>query len=326
MTNPIIAELRRGQTVESIHRGAYAVVNAQGAIIAKAGAFDQAFFPRSAIKAFQCLPLIESGAAAAFKLNDEEIALCCASHSGDTEHLRVAREILAKAGIAETCLECGAHMPTARDARYALIRSNENPQQIHNVCSGKHAGMLALSKHIGALSEGYTKPLHPVQLAVAKTLTAYCEVDISQAAMGVDGCSVPTWALPMNKLARGFAKLTDPNNAASQWILRAVKNHPAMIEGAGMFDTKIMQAVPRLFLKFGAEGVFCGCIPHAGLGFALKCDDGSARGAEVAVAEMLAQLDVWTDAEKAELEAFAREPLRNWRKIEVGDLRATHLS
>src|SRR5664279_1401221 len=155
MTNPVIAELRRGGVAESRHRGAYAVVDAGGTLIAKAGAYKEAFFARSAIKGFQCLPLIESGGAKAFNLNDEEIALCCASHGGETEHVRVARAILAKAGIAETCYECGAHFPTERHAANVLIRASEKPLSVHNNCSGKHAGMLALAKYVGAPLEGY---------------------------------------------------------------------------------------------------------------------------------------------------------------------------
>ena len=325
MTNPIIAELRRGGVVESLHRGAFAVVDAHGSVIAKAGAFKETFFPRSAIKAFQCLPMIESGVAKAFNLNDEEIALCCASHGGEAEHVRVARAILAKVGIAETCYECGAHFPTERHAANVLIRAGEKPLAVHNNCSGKHSGMLALAKHLCATLEGYVAPDHPVQLAVADCLSRYTGVDVAKAPRGIDGCSVPTWALPMDKIAMAFAKLCDPQNISARWIVNAVRANPFLIAGTGRFDTKIMQAVPRLFIKVGAEGVFCGCIPHAGLGFALKCDDGAVRGAEVAVAEMLAHLSVWTEAEKAELEAFAREPLHNWRKLYVGEISAALL-
>jgi L-asparaginase II len=323
--NPIIAEVFRGPLVESRHRGAFAVADTNGRIVASAGNFSQAFFPRSAIKAFQCLPLIESGAAERFGLNDEEIALCCSSHAGEPEHVRVARSILAKAGIAEACYECGAHMPTAREACYDLVRKGEKPQAVHNNCSGKHAGMLALAKHLNVPLEGYVLPTHPVQQAVADCLSRYCDIDVSLAPVGTDGCSVPTWAVPMDKIALGFARLTETSNAAAQWIIRAVRAHPFLIAGKGRFDTKIMQAVPRLFIKLGAEGVFCGCIPHAGLGFALKCDDGATRGAEVAAAHMLAALNVWEASEREALQSFAREHLTNWRKLDVGNVVATSL-
>ncbi len=323
--NPVIAEVFRGPMVESRHRGAFAVADTNGRIVASAGNFKEVFFPRSAIKAFQCLPLIESGGAARFDLDDAEIALCCASHAGEPEHVRVARSILAKAGIAEACYECGAHMPTAREACYDLVRKGEKPQAVHNNCSGKHAGMLALARHLNAPLEGYVLPTHPVQQAVAECLSRYCEVDVSAAPVGTDGCSVPTWAVPMDKIARGFARLAKTSNAASQWIIRAARAHPFLIAGTGRFDTKVMQAVPRLFIKVGAEGVFCGSVPHAGLGFALKCDDGATRGAEVAAAHMLAALDVWSKEERATLQAFAREHLTNWRKLDVGDVVATAL-
>ena len=320
MINPIIAELRRGPVVESLHRGAYAVVDTKGSVVAKTGAFDEAFFPRSAIKAFQCLPLIESGGARAFNLNDEEIALCCASHNGEAQHVRVARSILSKAAILESCFACGAHYPSAREAANDLVRTGEKPLAVHNNCSGKHAGMLALAKHLGASLEGYVQREHPVQQAVARCLEEYTGVDVAHAPCGIDGCSVPTWALPMHKLAKAFALLCDPRNASAQWIIRAVRNNPFLVAGTGRFDTKIMQAVPRLFIKVGAEGVFCGAIPHAGFGFALKCDDGATRGAEVAVAEMLGRLDIWTEPEQVAIAAFAREPLSNWRNLNVGEL------
>ena len=144
MTNPIIAEVTRGAIVESRHRGAYVVCDASGKIIASAGDIEMPVYPRSAIKAFQCLPVIESGAADAFNLNAEEIALCCSSHNGEPEHVRVARSILAKAGVAEVCYECGTHWPAYRDATFELVRSSQTPSDVHNNCSGKHAGMLAL--------------------------------------------------------------------------------------------------------------------------------------------------------------------------------------
>jgi L-asparaginase II len=322
MINPVIAEVTRGTMVESRHRGSFVVVDAAGKRVASAGECESAFFPRSAIKAFQCLPLIESGAAKHFGLDDEEIALCCSSHSGEPEHVRVARSILAKAGINEACYECGAHMPSAREASYELVRHSEKPGQVHNNCSGKHAGMLALAKHLGAPLEGYVKSEHPVQRAVAATLSRYCDVDVLHAPMGIDGCSVPTWALPMHKLAQGFARLADPQNEAAKWILRAARNHPFLIAGTRRFDTEMMRAVPRLFIKGGAEGVCCGTIAHAGLGFALKCDDGAGRGAEVAVAQMLARLDVWTIEEHAALAQASIETMKNWRKLVVGEVHA----
>jgi len=321
MSNPVIADVTRGGVVESQHRGYFAVCDAAGKLVASAGNVVTPFFPRSAIKAFQALPLLESGGADRFGLNDEEIALCCSSHNGEPEHVRVARSILAKAGIDEACYECGAHMPSSREATYELVRHNEKPLQVHNNCSGKHAGMLALAKQLGAPLEGYVRFEHPVQQAVADCLARYTGENVKKAPRGIDGCSVPTWALPLQSVALAFARLGQ-GDANCQRIIKAATSHPFLVAGTGRFDTKIMAAIPRLFIKVGAEGVFCGCIPHAGLGFALKCDDGTVRGAEVAIAQILGKLDCWTPEEQKILATFATEHLINWRKLDVGDVRA----
>ena len=321
MNNPIIAEVTRGPIVESRHHGAYVVCDAKGKVVVSAGDVNAPIYPRSAIKAFQCLPMIESGAADAFGLTDEEIALCCSSHSGEPEHVRVATSILAKCQVDETCYECGAHYPSSKEATYELVRHGEKPKQIHNNCSGKHAGMLALARQLGVDNKDYVKLDHPVQRAIAKNIEELCEVDLSNAPVGVDGCSVPTWAMPLHNMALGFAKLCDQTHAPYQRIIRAARNHPFMIAGSGRFDTRVMQAVPRLFMKFGAEGVFCGCIPHAGLGFAVKCDDGAARAVEVAMISVALKLDVWTPEEREKLSGFHQETMKNWRKIEVGEVR-----
>ncbi|MBL8788983.1 MAG: asparaginase [Rhizobiales bacterium] len=316
--NPVIAHVTRGGTIESSHTGAFAVSDMNGIIRSAAGNIDTPVFPRSAIKAFQCLPLIESGAAERFGLTDEEIALCCSSHNGEPEHLRVAASILAKAGNSEELYECGAHWPHERKDVVELASSGGEPRAIHNNCSGKHAGMLALARQLEAQPVGYVTPEHPVQIAVAKTIAQYCSVDIRSAPMGIDGCSVPTWAFPLRNMALGFARLTNPQDGAAVRIIRAARNHPFMIAGSNRFDTAIMQKVPRLFIKVGAEGVYCGCIPHAGLGFALKCDDGSIRAAEAAVSAVLLNLDVWTPEERACFDAYCHTTLKNWRGLEVG--------
>ncbi len=323
MTNPVLAEILRGTTVESQHRGAFAVVNGAGLILRADGDIQKSVFPRSAVKAFQCVPVITSGAADAFDLNDEEIALCCASHSGEAEHLRVAASILRKAGVAEDDYECGAHWPERMDDRAALVRTGQGPRAIHNNCSGKHAGMLALAKQVGAPLQAYVKTDHPVQKAIAKVLDHYCDVDTAHAPSGIDGCSVPTWALPLENVARGFARLFAPGDDVGARIARSVRAHPFMVAGTGKFDTRIMQAVPRLFIKVGAEGVYCGAVPHAGLGFALKVDDGAVRGAEVAIARVLADMDCWSAEERNILSNFTHSEMRNWRKLEVGQSRSS---
>jgi L-asparaginase II len=320
--NPILAEIFRGLAIESFHRGAFAVSNARGEITHSQGDITRNVFPRSAIKAFQCVPLIASGAADRFGFGDEDIALACSSHSGESEHVRVAASMLSKAGIDEAAYECGVHWPERMEDKSRLIKTAASPRAIHNNCSGKHAGMLALAKHLGAPLTDYVKREHPVQRAVAQALDEYCEANTANAPWGIDGCSVPTWAMPLKNLAQGFAKLFASGNLVGERIAKAARAHPFLIAGTNKFDSKIMAAVPRLFIKVGAEGVYCGSIPHASLGFALKIDDGAVRAAEVAVANILAKLDCWTSDEKATLEGFTHTTLSNWRKLEVGETRS----
>jgi L-asparaginase II len=320
--NPILAEILRGRTVESLHRGAFCVADSKGHILLQQGDVTHPIFPRSAVKSFQCVPLIESGAADHFGFDDEDIALACSSHNGEAEHTRVAASMLAKAGITEVAYECGTQWPDRMDDKAALIKAALGPRAIHNNCSGKHAGMLALAKYLGAPLHDYVKREHAVQKAVAKALDDYCDANTAGAPWGIDGCSVPTWALPLTNLATGFAKLFAPENPTGARIAKAARSNPFLIAGTGRFDTKIMTAVPRLFIKVGAEGVFCGAIPDAAIGFALKIDDGAIRGAEVAVANVLLHLDCWTPDEKTALQTFTHSTLKNWRKLEVGAARS----
>jgi L-asparaginase II len=322
MTNPIIAEVTRGGLIESRHRGAFAVVDRHGKILREVGDCALPIFPRSAIKAFQCLPVIESGAADHYGLSLEEIALCCSSHNGEPEHVRVARSILTKSQIAETCYECGAHWPSGSAAQRDLARLTDAPAQVHNNCSGKHAGMLALAQHLGVAATDYVKIDHPVQKAIALAMGNICDLDLTKAPWGIDGCSVPTWAMPLSNMALGLARLTAPDHSAGQRIIAAAAAHPFMIAGTGRFDTRIMAAIPRVFVKVGAEGVYAACIPHAGIGIALKCDDGAFRAAEVAIAQALLECAVWTSAEESLLASFATEAQTNWRKISVGHVAA----
>lgn len=328
MTHPVIVEVTRGGIVESLHRGSYAVVDGKGRVVAATGDIDTPVFPRSAIKALQCLPVIESGAADAFGFSDDEIALICSSHNGEPRHVAAARSMLAKAGLGEDAYECGAHWPGEMEALHAMIRADEKPGQVHNNCSGKHAGMLAVAQRIGTDHHGYVERGHEVQRKIAKVLSEMCNVDADKLPCGIDGCSVPTWAIPLRNLALGFARLgsgeglSPERKAAAARIIAAVKANPFMVAGTDRFCTRLMTKVPRAFVKTGAEGVFCGAIPHAGLGIAVKCDDGRDRASEAAFAAVLAALDVWTPEEKEALASFSHATLKNWRKIEVGEVKA----
>jgi L-asparaginase II len=325
--NPVLVEVTRGGVVESRHRGSFAVADAQGRLAASAGDVGTPVYPRSAVKAFQALPVIAEGAADRFGFSAAEIALACASHGGEAEHVATAQAMLSKIGLDESAYECGAHWPYDTQAMHALIARGAMPSAFHNNCSGKHAAMLALALHMGVRPQGYTGREHPVQRRIAETLRQLCDIDPDAVPCGIDGCSVPTWAIPLRDLAKGFARfgcgtgLSPEQSAAARRILDAVAAHPFLVAGRGRFCTRLMQALPRAFVKTGAEGVFCGAIPHLGLGIALKCEDGATRAAECAMATLLAAITGWTPAEAEALRALASIPLENRRHLRVGQIR-----
>jgi L-asparaginase II len=290
------------------------------------GDVERPVFPRSAVKALQALPLVESGAAEAFGLGAEELAVACASHSGDASHVAAVRSLLAKAGLDESDLACGAHWPVSEKATRALMQAGRRPSAVHNNCSGKHAGMLAASVHLGFETRFYERPDHPLQAMIAGIISETCGARLARDDMGVDGCSVPTWALPLAALARGFARLGTGEGLASAradaaaTLREACFAYPVLVAGEGRFDTVAMRALaPELFVKGGAEGVHCAALPGLGLGIALKIDDGSKRGAERALAEVLATL--LPESRRALVEQIDGE-LLNWRGLAVGRVEA----
>ncbi|MGO4704569.1 asparaginase [Microvirga sp. 2MCAF38] len=329
MDNPFLVEVKRGGLVESRHRGALVVIDADGGSVLSLGALEYRVFPRSAVKALQTMPLVESGIADKFGLTDEEIALACASHMGEPEHVAVASSILAKAGQDAGCLECGAHWPLGEAATRGLAAKGGQPSALHNNCSGKHAGFICLACGLDEDPKGYVKAGHRVQQTVRGTLEEMTGASHTSDVMGIDGCSIPTYAMPLSALAFAFAKfgsghgISGSAKAAAERIRRAVAANPFMIAGTGRFDTKATEVLrERAFVKVGAEGVYCAALPELGYGIALKIDDGAGRAAEVAMANVLLHFLDMGDTEKAGIEALARPVLKNWNGIEVGSIRA----
>jgi L-asparaginase II len=325
--NPVLVEVVRGAIVESRHAGAVAVADVRGHLVVALGDVERPVFPRSAVKALQAIPLVESGAADAFGLGDEELAVACASHSGDPVHIEAVRSLLAKAGLDESYLVCGAHWPVSDKAMRVLMRAGHAPQPVHNNCSGKHAGMLAASVHLGLNPRGYERPDHPLQAMISGIISETCGVRLDRGGMGVDGCSVPTWSLPLGALAYGFARLgsgeglAPARSDAAARLVGACLEAPVLVAGEGRFDTIAMRALaPVLFVKGGAEGVHCASLPELGLGVALKVDDGAKRGAERALAELLAAF--LPEARMALAEQLDGE-MHNWRGISVGRVTAS---
>lgn len=325
MSNPILIELTRAALVESFHRGAVAIAAADGSTVAALGDVDRAIYPRSAIKAFQALPLVESGAAEAFGLDDAELAVACASHSGEPRHLKAVRSLLAKAGGEEAMLACGAHWPRSQETMHALIAAQERPRAIHNNCSGKHAGMIALALHLGADPAGYERPDHAVQRQIRETVEALTGAELRDDRCAVDGCSVPTWGLGLRAVAGGFARfatgegLSPARAEACRRIMQACFAAPAMVAGQARLCTDVMRRLPgRAFVKIGAEGVYCAAFPERGLGLALKIDDGGRRAAEAALAHLITA--ILPDAGETMAEIWDNRRT-NWRGREVGTTR-----
>jgi L-asparaginase II len=332
MNNPILVEVLRGTLVESRHRGAVAVADADGATVLALGDVTTPIFPRSAVKALQALPLVETGTADAFDFGDEELALACASHSGEAGHVAGVTRMLAKAGLDATALRCGAHWPMAQSAVVALARTDE-PSALHNNCSGKHAGFLCVACAKGIDHTDYWRPQHPVQREVKAVLENLTGATLSDDRCAIDGCSVPTWAIPLQNLAYAFAKFGTgislaPERARAAARLRAAcTQKPWHVAGTGRFCTEIMQLFDaRVFAKTGAEGVYCGALPELGLGIALKCDDGAGRAAQAVMAATIARFLPLNDAERAALDRFVHPTLRNWNGFEIGALRVTAIT
>jgi L-asparaginase II len=329
MSNPILVEVLRGTLVESRHTGAVAVVDAGGKSVLSLGDVETPIYPRSAVKALQALPLVESGAADLYGLGLEELALACASHSGEPGHVAAATRMLSAAGLDLSSLKCGAHWPIHQPSAQALARAGGTAGAVHNNCSGKHAGFLCVACATGADHAHYTEPSHPVQRLVRHAIESLTGVPLAQDDCASDGCSAPAWALPLISLARGFARFgtgvgLTPNRASAAARLRAAcAAHPWHVAGTGRFCTQVMERFgTRIFVKTGAEGVYCGALPDQGLGIAVKCDDGAGRAAEVMMAATLLRMArSITDFDG--LEPFARATLRNWNGIAVGAVRPT---
>jgi L-asparaginase II len=328
MHPPLVVEVLRGTHVESCHAVSAAVLDANRGVVFAAGDIDAAVFPRSAVKGLQALPLIESGAADRFALTTEELALACASHSGQPVHVATATRMLAKARQTPECLECGTHWPSDEAASRALVAEHAYPSALHNNCSGKHSGFVCVACAMGSSPRGYVQPDHPAMQEVTAALSGMSGTRLDASNRAVDGCSIPTYAIPLRALALAFARFgsgqgLDPTRAAAARRLRAaVAANPMMVAGTGRFDTRVMTALgARAFVKTGAEGVHCAALPELGLGFAVKCADGAGRASQLVTATLL-QRYVAVDGDAAGLLAeLARPVLRNWNGLEVGSLR-----
>lgn len=309
-----LAEVWRGDFLECVHRGHAVVVAPGGEVVEAWGDPSLTLLPRSSCKMVQALPMAEVGVEAA----PERLALACASHEGAAIHTGLAASWLAGIGAAEDDYRCGPQMPADRDARGALIRAGEAPGQIHNNCSGKHAGFLALSRHMGA-GPDYVDPAHPVQRAVRAAFEEVTGED--SPGFGIDGCSAPNFACTTRGLATAMARFaaaeeTGARGRAMVALRDAMAARPELVAGEGRACTTLMRAMDGVAVKTGAEGVFAAILPRQGLGVALKVADGARRASECAIAAILARLGVLDPAHP-----LVEAPVRNWRGLVTGAVR-----
>lgn len=324
MANPVLVEVTRGDRVESVHRGAVAVCDAQGNVLFQLGDIEKPHYPRSALKPIQALPLVESGAADAFDLGEAEIALACASHSAEPMHTSRVAAWLERIGCKESDLACGPHAVRYEPVWEDMVRRGEKPTRIHNNCSGKHAGFLTAARHWRVATAGYEKIDHPVQQAVAKALAELSGVPESLP-WGIDGCAAPNFALPLSAFAHALARLASPHTLsperarAARRIVDAMMTWPELVAGTGRVCTTLMRAGRgRVAVKTGAEAAYAAIVPGHGLGIALKIDDGGGRAAETAIAFLLDRMGLVDRAEVAEI---VRAPVLNTREQRVGERR-----
>tara|TARA_R110002049_G_scaffold44333_6_gene130196 strand:+ start:55704 stop:56684 length:981 start_codon:yes stop_codon:yes gene_type:complete len=320
MVNPApFAEIWRGPFLESVHSGHAVICDDSGQIVEAWGNPEGVILPRSSSKMLQALPLITSGAADAAGLSTEQLALACASHQGAAIHTDRVGVWLDTLGLDDSAFRCGPQEPNDRDARESLIRAHEGPCQIHNNCSGKHAGFLTLSKHLGAGPE-YIDLDHPVQRAC---LDAFEDaVGETSPGYGIDGCSAPNHASTLHGMARAMARFAAaPDGSAEARLQQAMRLHPELVAGEGRACTELMRAMDgKVALKTGAEGFFIAILPEQKLGIALKAACGTTRAAECAITALLVRLGALDANHPAALKRM-NAPIKNWRGVETGMLK-----
>ena len=321
-----LAEVTRGAIVESLHSGSVAVVDRDGRVLHAAGDPHHLTFTRSALKPLQALPFVAAGGVERFGLSEPQVALLCASHSGEPRHAEAAADILARAGCTPADLQCGTHAPLFYDTRGEVPPPPPYSPLQHN-CSGKHSGMLAFCAQCQWPKASYLEFEHPVQQAIRQSVAAFTGVAAEALVAGVDGCSAPNYAVPLSALARAFARLAsagvDPDYGnAPRMLAEAMISHPGMVSGEGRSDLALMHAGRGDWVaKIGAEGVQAIGIRSRGIGIAIKVADGQSRGLMPSVVAVLDQLGLLDDASREALAPWGRRPIRNYRGTQTGEIR-----
>jgi L-asparaginase II len=329
--NPILVIHTRGGITESFHRGVVCVVDSNGRVIHSVGDIKQVCYPRSALKFFQHIPLITSGAFDHFGFTLKELALMCGSHNGEHMHTETAGGILAKIGMGEEHLGCGAQTPTHKKDYVALIRDGKEPTAIHNNCSGKHSGFLAWCKFHGVSTHDYLSANHPLHREIKRIAALFHEMHENDLVTGVDGCSAPIFAMPVYNQAIAYKNLLNPEafgdekiSRACELIRTAIASHPEMVAGSKRYCTDLMSVTQGKILgKTGADGVYSLAIPSSGYGICIKIDDGK-MGPQYNVAQqVLEQLGLLNEEEKLALHPYLLNENRNFAGNVTGETLTT---
>jgi L-asparaginase II len=328
MSKPIL--VYRGDYLESSHDVHIAVVNNEGKLLYSYGNPDRLTFPRSSMKPFQAVPLIETGAAEHFRYSPAELSLSCASHSGEQIHREAVLHILERVGLTEEALQCGTHIPRDIESYKQLIRDGKDLTPVFSNCSGKHSGMLATAVYMHEDVSTYREIHHPLQQRILETIEDMCNIPKEEIQLSVDGCGVPVHQLPLLHAALGFARLAKPNEtlapkraAALETIRNAMIQHPEMVGGTDRFDTDLMKIYDgRVVAKAGAEAVQCIGLVEEGIGIAIKVEDGAPRATSVAAMEVLKQLGIGDQQIFEVLKDYVIAPVLNARNDTIGTIKA----
>ena len=328
----VLAEVTRGDVVVSVHRGAVVVVDTEGSLVARAGNVDHVTYFRSAAKPFQAIPVVESGAAEAFGFTERELALSCSSHDSTPDHQRGVARMLEKIGLHEDDLRCGISPIADEQEQARSVLGLVWPSQLQCECSGEHAGMLAACKQLGYPLDTYVERDHPVQRRILEIVATVLGIDEDELVLGTDGCSIPTFAAPLRRLAFAYATLACPQQSplksdaglveAIDRMREAMVAYPVMIGTEGVLDTEIMQATGgRIVAKLGAEGLLCLAAPERGLGIAITSDDGMPRGLGPAAISTFEQLELADDRALCALREQFAGAVPSFRGEPVGAVR-----
>ncbi|MCB0710820.1 MAG: asparaginase [Ignavibacteriae bacterium] len=327
-----LAYSTRNDLVEGVYRGAIAVTNAAGDLLFSLGDPNYRTFLRSSIKMIQAIPVIESGAADRFEFNDAMLSICCASHTAADYHVQTVRKMLERIGLGEGALKCGGHLPEDQDMRDRLIRLEGTPTAIYNNCSGKHAGMLATCIANDWPTDGYLQETHPLQQHILELVAEYCGLDQSDIPLGIDGCSLPTYFVPLQSAARAAARFMAKaveEGSAEQRLMRGMANHPEMVYTEGGYDTELIRVFKgRCYAKRGAMGVMIVGIdtPNGPVGIAAKMEDGENKPMSVVMTAVLHQLGLISREESSILDRFQSSPITNWNGTHVGEIKSAEIS